>query len=478
MMEHGFSSPQWSGLVEHLTSQGYALGEVAGRGGMGVVLKARDMHLGRDVAIKAINTNLIGEERAINRFNKEMQTMAQLRHPAIVQVYQGQVAPGGVPYFAMEYCPGPTLADALDRTTQRYSVAQTVKILSPIASALDYLHNPDDPGRAGGSLTEPIVHRDIKPANIILQPRGAMLTDFGVSHVADNPRVTQEGHFVGTPRYMAPEMFKPGEDLLAPEPTPASDNYAFALVALEMVARQQLANTMSDVAWRGDRPLDYLERVPASEVFTRALDNDPAKRFPTAGAFLEALEQSRLSTAPRTDPEPDEASDQAPDQAADTPATRRRGWKKPVVATVTVAALAAAGGLYVFGGEQPWAAPEAPIAAAFPQLVAEHQGGTGWAGTTCTAGEPEGSQRAKVSCTGPGVSFVVADYGSGGQRAAAVPADGLEEFTSARCAIRSGQLPGASDNAYAVVLEAPRDRYAILVAGPDAQRDRLNLPVC
>lgn len=462
-MERGFSSPEWNGLVEHLATQGYELGEVAGRGGMGVVLKARDVHLGRDVAIKAINANLVDEQRSIDRFNKEMQTMAQLRHPAIVQVYQGQVAPGGVPYFAMEYCPGPTLEDVLERTTQRYSVAQTVKILSPIASALDYLHDP----------AKPIVHRDIKPANIILQPGGAMLTDFGVSHVADTSRVTQEGHFVGTPRYMAPEMFKPGRDLLAPAPTPASDNYSFALVALEMVTRQQLANTMSDVAWRGDRPLDYLERVPASEVFTRALGNDPAKRFPTAGAFLEALEQSSLSTAPRTDPEPDRAPDQAPDQAP-----RHRGWKKPVVATVTVAALAAAGGLYVFGGEQPWAAPEAPIAAAFPQLVADRNGGAGWGGTTCAAGEPEGAQRAKVACTGPGVSFVVADYGSGGQRAAAVPDDNLEEFTSARCTIRSGKLPGATEDAYAVVLPAPRDRYAILVAGPDAERDRLNLPVC
>ena len=443
---------EWDDFTRHLRSRGLEVEGELGRGGMGVVFKARDTTLGRDVAVKAIAANLHGDAQAAARFTTEMQTMAKLRHGSIVQVYQGEVSPGGVPYFVMEYAPGPTLAAALAATPERYPIQQVVEILAPIADALDYLRR-----RA-------VVHRDVKPANIILGPHGAMLTDFGISHISDASRVTQEGHLVGTMRYMAPEMFRPGDDGLAPEPTPASDNYAFALIALEMLTRTQLAQTMSDVAWRGPRPLDYLERVPASEVFARALANEPAKRYPSARAFLDALEQARPTSTRVIE--------------AEAEAGRKRRPATLIAAAAGAALLAAGGGWLALRPALEWAGPEAPIAAAFPQLVGAGEGGEGAWGTTCAASEPEGAQRAKVSCTGPGVAFAVADYGSAEQRAGAVPTEGFSQFRSSQCTFESGQLAGASADSYAVVLPQPRDRFAILVAGPEAERYRLSLPVC
>lgn len=440
---------EWDEFTRHLRTRGLEVEGELGRGGMGVVFKARDTNLGRDVAVKAIAANLHGDARAAARFNTEMRTMAKLRHGSIVQVYQGEVSPGGVPYFVMEYAPGPTLAAAIAATTERYPIRQVVEILSPIADALDYLHR--------GA----VVHRDVKPANIILGPHGAMLTDFGISHIGDASRVTQEGHLVGTVHYMAPEMFRPGDDGRAPEPTPASDNYALALIALEMLTRTQLAQTMTDVAWRGPRPLDYLERVPASEVFARALANEPGRRYPSARAFLNALAQAR-PTSTRV--------------IKAAPGRKRRPAR--VAAGTTLALLAAGGGWLALRPAPEWSGPEAPIAAAFPRLVGEGEGGEGAWGTTCAASEPEGAQHAKVSCTGPGVAYAVADYGSAEQRAGAVPTEGFAQFRSSQCTFESGQLAGASADAYAVVMPQPRDRYAILVAGPEAERYRLSLPVC
>lgn len=469
MIPGELSGPQWEALFEHLDARGYDVEGVLGRGGMGVVLKARDRNLGRDVAIKAIATNLHGDARTAARFNTEMQTMAKLRHPAIVQVYQGEVSPGGIPYFVMEYAPGPTLADALASSPQRYPARQAVRILQPIADALDYLHNPELSRLPGA-----VVHRDIKPANIILEPRGAMLTDFGISHVSDTSRVTQEGHLVGTLSYMAPEMFAPGDDLRAPEPTPASDNYAFALVALEMLTRTQLSQTMSDVAWRGPRPLDFLDDAPAAEVFRRALANDPSERYSSAGEFLRALERARPTSTRVL------AAGEAQPGLGETKAvpSRRRRGAAAAVAVAAAAALAVGGAWVALRPDPTWAGPEAPIASAFPKLVGPGDGGNGAWGTTCRASEPEGSQRAKVSCTGPDVAYAVADYGSAEQRAAAVPTDGFAEFRSNQCAFTSGQLPGASADAFAVVMPQPRDRYAILIAGPKAEQYRLSLPVC
>ena len=439
---------EWEEFARHLRTRGIEVTGELGRGGMGVVFKARDTNLGRDVAVKAIAANLHGDARAAARFNTEMQTMAKLRHGSIVQVYQGEVSPGGVPYFVMEYVPGPTLAAAMAEVPDRYPIQQVMEILAPIADALDYLRR------------SAVVHRDVKPANIILGPHGAMLTDFGISHISDASRVTQEGHLVGTVRYMAPEMFRAGDAGRAPQPTSASDNYAFALIALEMVTRTQLAQTMTDVAWRGPRPLDYLERVPASEVFARALANDPHTRYPSARAFLDALGRAQPTSTRVIEAKPERK--------------RRR-----LSGTIAAAALLAAGGGWLALRPAPeWAGPEAPIAAAFPQLVGEGEGDEGAWGTTCAASEPEGAQRAKVSCTGQGVAYAVADYGSAEQRSSAVPTEGFAQFRSSQCTFESGQLAGASADSYAVVMPQPRDRFAILVAGPEAEHYRLSLPVC
>ena len=172
----------------------YQIVGILGRGGMGVVLRAKDPALDRYVALKIIKPDLIagdGADRHVNRFFAEAKTVAAIRHPNVVPVYEvGEH--DGRPYLAMEYCPGGTLSDRLMRPLGPRPAAE---LMSKIARGVEAVHK------------EEIIHRDLKPGNVLFDAAGEpKVTDFGLAKRVGGPTVTQTLGAVGTPAYMAPEQ--------------------------------------------------------------------------------------------------------------------------------------------------------------------------------------------------------------------------------------------------------------------------------
>ena len=167
-----------------------------GRGGMGVVYRAFDRQLRREVAIKTITERLIADPEMLSRFYREAAKTAALKHPNIVIVYDlGEQ--DGFPYIVMEYLSGEAL-DKLIRSQKPLSIAFKLKVIEEVCSALGYAHQND------------VIHRDVKPGNVIVQSDGVTkLLDFGIARQErlDDP-LTSTGDVIGTLQYMAPERLK------------------------------------------------------------------------------------------------------------------------------------------------------------------------------------------------------------------------------------------------------------------------------
>ncbi|MCW5559798.1 MAG: serine/threonine protein kinase, partial [Verrucomicrobiae bacterium] len=170
-----------------------------GSGGMGFVYHARERLTSRDVALKLLPRQLAADPAFVERFNREARALARLDHPSIVRVFDhGQS--GGFCHLTMEYIDGANLRQAL--RAGRFTPAQALQIIPGICDALQYAH-------ARG-----VLHRDIKPENILLDAHGRVkIADFGIAKLLDDPAaaraditLTQTGHRLGTPHYMAPEQ--------------------------------------------------------------------------------------------------------------------------------------------------------------------------------------------------------------------------------------------------------------------------------
>ncbi|HYC78010.1 MAG TPA: serine/threonine-protein kinase [Planctomycetota bacterium] len=173
---------------------GYKLLEKLGRGSMGVVYKARQLNLDRVVAIKVLSKSLAKNEGFVRRFLKEARVVGRLNHPNVVQGFDAGAA-GGVYYFAMEYCDGPTVLQILKRGGA-VDEGRALKIVTQVARALDHAHE------------EGLVHRDVKPDNIMIVEGGtAKLCDLGLAKdLSIESGSTADGATVGTPNYISPEQ--------------------------------------------------------------------------------------------------------------------------------------------------------------------------------------------------------------------------------------------------------------------------------
>ena len=249
-----------------------------GDGAMGRVYRAWDPSVSRVVAVKTIKTEYLTSDTTaeyMRRFRREAQAAGSLSHPSIVRVYDV-----GEDYLVMEFVDGRTLQQVL-RESGRFEPTEALRLLGPVAEAVDHAH------RAG------IIHRDIKPANIMVQRDGQpKLMDFGVAHHLEASVMTTAGQILGSPSYMSPEQIA-GQEI-----TGRSDVYALAVVAYEMLTGlPPFQGTITQVIYRvmNDAPPPPRLRnagLPPryDDVFARALEKDPAKRFETASAFVAALD--------------------------------------------------------------------------------------------------------------------------------------------------------------------------------------------
>ncbi len=267
----------------------YAVDRQVGEGGMATVFLAEDRKHHRQVAIKVLRPELSATLGA-ERFLREIEMAARLQHPHIVPVYDSGAA-DGLLYYVMPFVEGESLRDLLTRTG-RVLLERAAVIVGEAASGLAYAH------------AQGIVHRDIKPENIMLSGGHAVVTDFGIARAVDASRsdsnMTGAGVAIGTPAYMSPEQ------ATADVVDARSDQYALACVFYEMITGKQAFSGPSMQAMltsmlTGPRPkLSSVmrETPPQVDLATqRALDTDPAKRFPSITAFAEAVAQESTGAA-------------------------------------------------------------------------------------------------------------------------------------------------------------------------------------
>ena len=280
--------------VERVLSANYELDREIGRGGMGIVYKAKDKRLKRPVAVKLLPPELAFRGEIRSRFLKEAETAAQLSHPNIVPIYSVDERDGLV-YFVMAFVDGENLAARL-HTRGRLDSTETRRILKEVAEALAYAHERG------------VVHRDIKPDNILLcadDDSRVMVTDFGIARAVSegsDSRLTATGMAIGTPAYMSPEQSMGERDIDG-----RADLYALGVVGYQMLAGELPFNAPSTPALLvkqiSERPIPVdVHRPDAPPDLARAvmmlLEKEPANRFPTAEALVTALDTGDVPELP------------------------------------------------------------------------------------------------------------------------------------------------------------------------------------
>jgi serine/threonine-protein kinase len=322
-----------------------------GAGAMASVFLAEDCELGRMVAIKRLHPD--SPDELAPRFRREMRVAASLSHPNVVTVFDA-IADDGAVLLVMEYVEGPTLAQRM--ADGPLSPDEALRIARSLAEAVDYLH------------AQGIVHRDVKPANVLLDGSGHLkLTDLGIASAAEATGITTSGTVLGTPAYMAPELFD-GE-----RATGAADVYSVAAIAFEMLSghRAREGGTPAAMALRANDPppelRDHLPDAPAlSDALARGMARDPADRPASATELVDDLEAALAAdrggdgqpavTGPAPAPPGPEAGGPPPAPApqrtaeVEVPASppraprrdRRERRRSPVVLLAAAGALAAA----------------------------------------------------------------------------------------------------------------------------------------
>ncbi len=267
----------------------YRLRRLLGKGGMGEVHLADHQFLRRACAVKLIHPEQAGNEATLARFEREVRAAAKLTHPNTIQIYDYGRAEDGTFYYAMEYLPGISLQELVDRHGP-LPPARAVRVLCQICGALREAHGHD------------LVHRDLKPANVMLCERGgrydvAKLLDYGLvitnTTAEAEAKLTQAGMVLGTPAFMSPEQCGVDSDVNA-----SSDIYSLGAVAYFLLAgRAPFAGRtplqmLAAHLYEKPKPLrEIRDDIPGEleEVIVRCLQKAPADRYPDVGAVEAAL---------------------------------------------------------------------------------------------------------------------------------------------------------------------------------------------
>ncbi len=261
----------------------YELLSEVGRGGMGVIYRARQKVLGSVVALKMIRSSQLASQDEVRRFYQEARAAAGLRHPNIVSVHDvGEV--GGQHFLTMDFVDGGSLADRLREGPLDPEPA--AEMLLCVAQAVQYLHDHQ------------IIHRDLKPSNIVLDQDGVpFVTDFGLAKVFEaDSQDTASGTILGTPSYMAPEQ---AAGRLA-QVSPRSDVYSLGAILYEMLtgrppfsAENPLDTVLQVLESEPVAPTRLVSSVPSDleELCLRCLEKEPEARFASASELASELQR-------------------------------------------------------------------------------------------------------------------------------------------------------------------------------------------
>lgn len=272
----------------------YQIIDRLGEGGFATVFRALDLSLEREVALKVLNPLLMRDPGWPARFRQEARTVARLTHPHIVTIYEIDEIDSRL-FIAMQLIDGPNLAEYIKQYGPR-PWREVVGIMGQIAAGLDYAHQ------------QQVLHRDLKPSNILLDAQQRItITDFGFARLMgqSSHSMSLSGGLVGSPHYMAPEVWEEQES------SPATDIYALGCILYELVTGKQLfqGDSIPGIMRAHFRPLalptDWPDGVPAciAPILYRALAQDPDMRYTTAGAMMADL-TARLRPEPAAIHEP------------------------------------------------------------------------------------------------------------------------------------------------------------------------------
>lgn len=275
-------------LEQGTTLAGYRIDRVLGQGGMGTVYEATQLSLDRVVALKLLAAHLSNDMAFRARFRREGQVQARLEHPHVVTVYEAGETEHGL-FIAMRLVRGRTLKEMIN--ARELDVTRTLKVLGPVAEALDEAHGMG------------LIHRDIKPQNVLVGGRDhSFLADFGLTKGPTEASLTKTGHFVGTFDYISPEQIN------GQRATPASDVYSLAGVLYECLTGEvpfprpaEAAVLYAHVADPPPRPTEHRPELPPAldGVIGRAMAKEPDARHPSASELIREVE---TTFAPATQP--------------------------------------------------------------------------------------------------------------------------------------------------------------------------------
>src|ERR1041384_7179066 len=272
------------GAAELLGELGdYELLEEIGRGGQGVVFRARQKSLNRTVALKVISLGQWASKAHLKRFRLEAEAAAHLEHPGIVPIHEVGERDGSC-YFSMKFVEGGQLEEVVRRAPM--SIRQTAELIAKVARTVHYAHQHG------------ILHRDIKPGNILLDKKGEPhLTDFGLARLVEvDSTVTQTLDVLGTPSYMAPEQAVGNNEAISS----VTDVYGLGAVLYQLLTGQppfaggttyETIRLLLNTEPRPPRLLNPKIDRDLSTICLKCLEKDPKRRYPSALALAEDLER-------------------------------------------------------------------------------------------------------------------------------------------------------------------------------------------
>jgi serine/threonine protein kinase len=326
-------------LPEGTTISGHRIVGFVGEGGMATVYEALQVSLERTVALKVV-AQRIGDDPAFReRFRRECYIQAQLDHPNIVPIYEAGESDYGL-WLTMRLVRGPTLRELL--LEERLTASRALALLAPIARAVDVAHEHG------------LVHRDITPQNVLIDERDhPYLSDFGITKGRGDRSLTKTGQFVGTLDYVAPEQIRD-------EPSEApTDTYALAAILFECLTGRvpfekgsEAAVLYAHIAEDPPRASGFESSLPAAvdDVLRRGLAKQPADRYATAIALIEAAEEALRSPVPPPVPSSTAAVEDPTRDPAATPSSpptsgggRLASWRRVSALAFVVLLLAALG---------------------------------------------------------------------------------------------------------------------------------------